>query len=152
MDTSTRVIIDLLGFARRDAESIDEALARFETLRGHVQAQAAGFDLPTPVLSWLLLEKLHVPRRTWPLVLMAFHGSLPENEEGLRALIDTLRHQGHIAESPQAGSNSRTGSRGGQHHFADGSPECLFGTDMCNGGDVSLAPDMFWGYSGEPHG
>ena len=74
---------------------------------------------------------------------MAFNGRLPENEEGLRALVDSLRHQGHIAESPQAGSNSWTGSRGGQHHFADGSPECLFGTDMSNGGDVSLAHDMY---------
>ena len=57
VETSTRVIIDLPGFARKQAESIDEALARFETLRGHVQAQAAGFDLPCPVLCWLLLEK-----------------------------------------------------------------------------------------------
>ena len=61
------VIIDLLGFTRTGAESIGKALARLETLRGHVQAQAAGFDLPTPVLSWLLLEKMHIARRTWPL-------------------------------------------------------------------------------------
>ena len=106
VETSTRVIIDLLQFRRRGSESIDEALARFETLRGRVQAQAAGFDLPVPVTSWLLLEALHVPRRTWPLVLMAFNGQLPEQEEASRALLDSLRHQGHIAESPQAGSNS----------------------------------------------
>ena len=66
VETSTRIIIDLLQFRRRGTESIDEALARFETLRGHVLAQAAGFDLPVPVLSWLLLEAMHVPRRTWP--------------------------------------------------------------------------------------
>ena len=52
VETSTRVIIDLLGFKRRQSESIDEALARFEILRGQVQAQAVGFDLPTPVLGW----------------------------------------------------------------------------------------------------
>ena len=34
--TSTRCIIDLLGYRRRPMESIDEALARFETLRGQV--------------------------------------------------------------------------------------------------------------------
>ena len=48
VETSTRCIIDLLGFLRRQTESIDEALARFETLRGQVLAQAAGFELPTP--------------------------------------------------------------------------------------------------------
>ena len=41
VETSTRVIIDLLQFRRRGTESIDEALARFETLRTQVQTQAA---------------------------------------------------------------------------------------------------------------
>ena len=146
VETSTRVIIDLLGFNRRSAESIDEALARFETLKGHVQAQAAGFMLPIPVLSWLLLERLHVPRRTWPLVLMAFQGRFPENDEGFRNLIDSLRHQGHVAESPQAGSNSFTG-RGGQY-FADESPY-LYGTDLC-GGELSPTNEVgsYWDASG----
>ena len=36
IETSTRCIIDLLGFRRRQVESIDEALARFETLRGQL--------------------------------------------------------------------------------------------------------------------
>ena len=61
VETSTRVTIDLLQFRRRGTESIDEALARFETLRGQVRAQAAGFDLPIPVTAWLLLEALQVP-------------------------------------------------------------------------------------------
>ena len=69
VETSTRCIIDLLGFRRRQVENIDEALARFETLRAQVRAQATGFELPVPVLCWLLLEALHIPRRTWPLVL-----------------------------------------------------------------------------------
>ena len=99
-ETSTRCIIDLLGFWRRTEESIDEALARFETLRDQVLAQAAGFELPTPVLSWLLLEALYIPRRTWPLVLNAWQGRLPENDDQLRDLLDSIRHQGHVAEVP----------------------------------------------------
>jgi len=83
VETSTRVIIDLLGFKRRQSESIDEALARFETVRGQVQAQAVGFDLPTPVLAWLLLESLYIPRRTWPLVLSTWQGRLPEDDGSL---------------------------------------------------------------------
>ena len=64
VETSTRCIIDLLGFRRRQIENIDEALARFETLRAQVRAQATGLELPVPVLCWLLLEALHIPRRT----------------------------------------------------------------------------------------
>ena len=112
VETSTRCIIDLLGFRRRPVESIDEALARFETLRGQVQAQAAGFELPVPVLSWLLLESLYVPRRTWPIVLAPWAGRLPEQEAQLRDLLDAIRHQGHVAESPHAGSHSWTRQRG----------------------------------------
>ena len=74
VETSTRVMIDMLQFRRKGTESIDEALALFKTFWGHVRAQAAGFDLPVPVLSWLLLEAIRVPRRTWPLALMAING------------------------------------------------------------------------------
>ena len=117
VETSTRCIIDLLGFRRRQVESIDEALARFETLRSQVQAQAVGFDLPTPVLSWLLLEALSIPRRTWPLVLAPWQGRLPEDDGALRELLDAIRHQGHIAESPHAGSHSWTQ----RSHFGESS-------------------------------
>ena len=69
VETSTRCIIELLQFKRKGAESIDEALSRFETCRMQSQAQAPGFDLPILVTSWLLLEALRVPRASWPLVL-----------------------------------------------------------------------------------
>ena len=124
IETSTRVIIDLLVFKRRQSESIDEALARFEILRGQVRAQAAGFDLPVPVLSWLLLEALHISRRTWPLVLSTWQGRLPEDDDALRQLLDSIRHQGHIAESPQAGSHSWTLAR--RSYFDDGCGDASF--------------------------
>ena len=65
VETSTRCIIELLQFKRRGAESIDEALSRFETCRMQTQTQAVGFDLPIPVVAWLLLEALRVPRASW---------------------------------------------------------------------------------------
>ena len=40
VETSTRCIIELLQFKRRGAESIDEALSRFETCRMQAQMQA----------------------------------------------------------------------------------------------------------------
>ena len=104
VETSTRCVIELLQFRRRIAESIDEALSRFETCRMQAQMQAAGFDLPVPVASWLLLEALRVPRASWPLVLIPWHSQLPTDEEVLRQLMVSIRHQGHIAEHPIAGN------------------------------------------------
>ena len=42
------------------------------------------------------------PWCSWP-------STASSQEEAFRALLDSLRHQGHIAESPQAGFNSWTG-------------------------------------------
>ena len=104
VETSTRCIIELLQFRRRGGESIDEALSRFETCRMQTQTQATGFDLPVPVASWLLLEALRVPRASWPLVLTPWHNQLPTDDQGLRQLMESIRHQGHIAERPIAGN------------------------------------------------
>ena len=56
------------------------------------QAQAAGFDLPIPVTAWLLLEALRVPRASWPLVLTPWNNRLPEDDPGLRQLMESIRH------------------------------------------------------------
>ena len=91
-----------------------------------MRGQAVGFELPIPVTCWLLLEAMHIPRRTWPLILTPFNGRLPGDEQGSRTLIDSLRHQGHmhISESPHAGSNSWTG-RSGQYLGLEGPQESL---------------------------
>ena len=101
VETSTSCIINMLTFRRLATENVDESLSRFETLRMQVRGQAAGFDLPVPVTSWLLLEAMHIPRRTWPLVLAPWHGRMPEDNEGLKNLCESIRHQGHIAETPE---------------------------------------------------
>ena len=44
IETSTRCIIELLTFKRRQSENVDEALSRFETLRSQVRGQAVGFE------------------------------------------------------------------------------------------------------------
>ena len=106
VETSTRCIIELLQFRRRGAESIDDALSRFETCRMQTQTLAVRFDLPIPVVSWLLLEAPRVPRASWPLVLILWHNQLPTGDEGLRQLMESIRQQGHIAEHPIAGNYS----------------------------------------------
>ena len=90
VETSTRCILELLQFRRRGAESIDEALSRFETARMQTQQQAVGCDLPVPVASWLLLEALRVPRASWPLVLTPWNNQLPTDDQGLRQLMERI--------------------------------------------------------------
>ena len=106
METSTRCIIELLQYKRRGAESIDEALPRFETCRMQTQTLAVGFDFPLLVVSWRLLEALLVPRASWPLDLTPWHNQLPIDDQGLRQLMESIRHHGHIAERPIASNYS----------------------------------------------
>jgi len=120
IETATTAIIELLGFRRARAENVDEALSRFETLRQAADINAH-FELPVPVLSWTLLEASSVPRPMWPLVLAPFGGTFPWEELEFRALMDSLRRQGHIAESPCAGS--QTWKQGGDVYFTDGEPQ-----------------------------
>ena len=119
VETSTRCIIDLLTFRRRGHENVDEALSRFETARLHVRTQAVGFDLPIPVTAWLLLEAMGVPRQTWPLALAPWQNRMPEDEDGLRQLSDSIRHQGHIAEVPHSRDSFVRGGSG--RSFLEGS-------------------------------
>ena len=67
---------------------------------------AIGFELPIPVVGWLLLEALRVPRASWPLVLIPWHNQLPADDQGLRQLMESIRHKGHIAERPIAANYS----------------------------------------------
>ena len=106
----------MLSFRRRPSENIDDALSRFETLRQQTRTQARGFELPIPVTCWLLLEAMHIPRQTWPFVLGPWQHRMPEDEPGLRTLCESIRHQGHIAETPHAGNYSW---RGHQNFLSD---------------------------------
>ena len=157
VETSTRCIIDMLTFRRLSTENVDEALSRFETLRAQARAQAVGFELPLPVTCWLLLEAMHIPRRTWPLVLAPWQNRMPEDEPGLRSLCESIRHQGHIAESPHAGSYSWRGASHGKGFFAGDSLEDdwaygSFGLETCPAEESGDPED--WGphYQGtQPH-
>ena len=100
IETSTECIISMLTFRRQSTENVDEALSRFEALRQQVRTQATGFELPVPVTCWLLLEAMHIPRRTWPLVRAPWESRMPEDEPRIRGLCEPIRHQGHIAETP----------------------------------------------------
>ena len=49
---------------------------------------------------------------------------MPHDEDGLRQLSDSIRHQGHIAEVPQAGHNSWTRGTGkGSSSFWSGNDD-----------------------------
>ena len=109
----------------------------------------AKHDLPVPVLAWLLLEALYIPRRTWPLVLAPWQGRLPEDEAAIRELLDVIRHQGHVAESPQAGSHSWT--RLQRSHFAEDGPGSFFDYLQSGGSPLTEDYEGYWGGPSESH-
>ena len=120
VSTSIVTIVELLTFRRKDHESIDDATTRFEALRARVGGLADNFDLPMPVLGWLFLEAMHVPKPVWPLLLQANGGQLPVNEDQLNVVLHMVRQQGHIAEHTHAGpQNIAEGMRSGhsRHHY-----------------------------------
>jgi hypothetical protein len=102
VETSTTAIIELLRFDRKFKENIVESLSRFETLR-QAANNMAGFTLPVPVLTWMLLEAVSVPRPMWPLILTPYGGQFLTTEQEFTQVVDSLRRQGHIAEKPHAG-------------------------------------------------
>ena len=74
IETATSAIIELLQFRRRQNESVDESLSRFETLR-RATRDVNGFELPIPVVSWLALEAMEIPKPMWPLCA----GTIPQH-------------------------------------------------------------------------
>ena len=138
IETTATSIVELLFFVRSGHESLDEALSRFETLRNRAENCGAGFSLPVTVVGYLILEKMHVPRPMWPLVSSPLNQKFPDTEEGLRTLFESLRRQGHLAESPHAGANSW--NPGGRHHHD---------YHFQDGGAPGLA-DQSWAFAVEP--
>eukprot|EP00959_Pyramimonas_sp_CCMP1952_P337570 7069044-Pyramimonas_sp.AAC.1 len=67
VQSSISTIVELLTFRRQERESVDDAITRFEALRARVAQLDDPFVLPTPVLSLLFLEALHVPKAVYPL-------------------------------------------------------------------------------------
>ena len=114
-ETSTHAIIMLLQFRRYPGEAWDDAFSRFDNCRTRVNQWSADFRLPMPVLTWLLLKSLQVPRNMWPLMLAPTGGRLPANEDALRQLQDALRPQGHISELQHRGGPSNNTLAG---HYA----------------------------------
>lgn len=90
-------ISQLMGFRRRQNESTDECVSRFELERHHAD-QAGGIILPVPVASWLLLSSLGIPRHAWPMLLAATAGSLPDDQAQYNAMQQYVRRQGHLTD------------------------------------------------------
>eukprot|EP00974_Lingulodinium_polyedra_P031011 2984408-Lingulodinium_polyedra.AAC.1 len=60
------------------AESIDDAVSRFEMVRGRAEEQGE-FDIGVGALAWMFLTQLGIPRSQWPTLLFPFAGQLPQD-------------------------------------------------------------------------
>ncbi|CAK0831488.1 unnamed protein product [Prorocentrum cordatum] len=117
VQSSISTIVELLTFRRQERESVDDAITRFEALRARVAQLDDPLVLPTPVLSLLFLEALHVPKAVYPLVLQSNGGQLPLTIDQLNSVIGMVRQQGHFAEHTHAGpQNLSEGYRGKGYH------------------------------------
>ena len=67
----------IMSFRRKQAESTDEVVSRFERLRRHAD-QAGGIVMPIPMAAWLVLSALGISRSAWPLLLAPTAGALPD--------------------------------------------------------------------------
>ncbi|CAK0801133.1 unnamed protein product, partial [Prorocentrum cordatum] len=117
VQSSISTIVELLTIRRQEWESVDDAITRFEALRARVAQLDDPLVLPTPVLSLLFLEALHVPKAVYPLVLQSNGGQLPLTIDQLNSVIGMVRQQGHFAEHTHAGpQNLAEGYRGKGYH------------------------------------
>ena len=87
----------LMGFRRRQAESTDECVGRFELVRHHAE-QAGQVILPVSVQAWLLMSALGVSRDRWPLLLAPTLGALPSTQVQYNDMCQYIRRQGHLSD------------------------------------------------------
>ena len=97
-ETRLRSISDMMEFGRRNHESIDDLLVRFEITRS--RAQAGGrLVMSSEGMSWKLLMACGVNKDQMLTLLQPFGNRLPHDEAEMRNLYTALRRIGHVLEN-----------------------------------------------------
>ena len=92
---------ELMTFSRRQGETIDQLLSRFDLVRQRAQ-DLGGFGLTPEGFSWLLLRACGVNDTQLLQLLHPLQGRLPQNLQQYRELQQSLRRMGHILEHSPA--------------------------------------------------
>ena len=107
-------ISEFFNFKRKAQEPIDEALTRFDIVRGRARRDG-GLTISEQGMSWVLLNVLRIHASTWQLLLAPFNGSLPADAAQYRMFISYVRQNCHLVEKQ---ADSRKSIH--QPFFADG--------------------------------
>ena len=126
VETSIMYIVELITFRRNGYESIDDAIARFETVSARAADDRAGFVMPVAAGAWLFLEAMKILRPVWSLLFQPFGGNLPTTPDQMTALLHSIRQQSHITEHTHSGPRDfdegwkgRDKGKGKGHYLTD---------------------------------
>ena len=96
-ETRLRAAQDLLSFNRRQGETVDTLISRFEITRQRARAEGGG-AVSLETASLLLLRACGVSAEQFQALTQPFGYRLPENEAEFSQLGHQLRRMGHIVE------------------------------------------------------
>ena len=96
-ESSTRAIVDLMGFQRQGGETIDTTLARHETIVERARS-LGNFTMAPNGLAWMLLTSLRIPPGMWPTLLAPLQGNLPTTQVQYAELLAYIRRHCHLLE------------------------------------------------------
>ena len=89
-ESSSKSMMEFLGFRRAHGESIDEAISRWELLQVRAE-DLARFNISTQGATLLLFIALGMPKQTWWHHFAPFNGDFPQDRAQLTLLLDKLR-------------------------------------------------------------
>jgi len=109
-ETMITAVSNLFHFRRHPSEGVDQLLSRFELINSEAE-QLGQLVLPVVLKSWMLLNVLKIPVKSWELLLHGTQGILPVTDQDYARFLQYVRRNGHLYESS---TSSIT-----QHFFAD---------------------------------
>ena len=111
---------EMLSFARKPHESINEVLTRYEIVRQRARLEGQ-FVMSSEGCALQLLRACGVNTTQLMQLLQPFNTNLPRNEQELSAMANSMRRMGHILENTPGNiaSSLRGHHRHGSHLLAD---------------------------------
>ncbi|CAK9099803.1 unnamed protein product [Durusdinium trenchii] len=97
-ETRLRAAQDLLAFQRRQGETVDALITRFELTRSRARNDGGGAQVSVETGSLLLLRACGVTAEQFQALTQPFGFRLPSNDEQFNALCAHIRRLGHIIE------------------------------------------------------
>lgn len=110
-EVRVQAVTDLMGFSRRNHETIDSLLVRFGSIRGRA-ADQGGAILSVQGITWILLRAIGISDQQLIQLLAPFNGLFPSTEAEYTQLKTNRRRMGHILE--RTPGNLRDGLRSSQ--------------------------------------